>query len=55
MTLRGHSLLSLTSNGKWERFLKTGREQMSILSSRRERRKMGGIAGESASPPSLEK
>lgn len=55
MSLRGLSLLSLKGNGNWERFLKTGREQISLLSSRKVKRRIGGITGQSASHPSLGK
>lgn len=38
VSLKRHFQLSLKGHGNWGRFLKTGREQMSLLSSRWERK-----------------
>jgi len=50
MSLQGYSSLSLKGHGDWERFLKTERQQISLLSSRR---KIWGTRGPSASLQSL--
>lgn len=51
MPLQVHSQLSLNSYGDWERFVKTGREEMSLPSLRR---KTQGTTCQSDSPQSLE-
>lgn len=42
--------ITLPGHGDWEKFLKTGREQMSVLSPRKARRKIQGTTGWSPSP-----
>lgn len=49
---RTATLLSLKSQGEWERFLRTGKKQMSLLSSKRVRKRMWGTACQSTSPRS---
>lgn len=46
------TLLSLKSQGEWERFLRTGKKQMSLLSSKRVRKRIWGTACQSTSPRS---
>jgi len=51
MSYQCHSPLSYKGHGDWDRFLKTGRQQMSVLSSRKARRKV--TTGWSPLPQSL--
>lgn len=45
MSLQGHSQLSVKGHGNWERFLRTGEKQMSLLSSSRTRTRIQGTRG----------
>jgi len=49
----GHSQLYLKGHSDWERFLRSGRQSVSLLSSRRAQRRTWGTADWSASPRSL--
>lgn len=54
MSLRGHSQLPLEGDVDWERFLGSGRKEMSQLCSREVRRRIWGNTAWSPSPQSME-
>ena len=43
MSLQDYSQLSLNGHGDWDRFLNTGRKQMSLLSSRKQEERSGEL------------